>query len=77
MDFRKATDQLCASITHQDVAHALGISVQSIRQARLKDEAMGHRQPPDEWEKAIVALAEKRVAEYRQLIDQLQPNGET
>jgi hypothetical protein len=77
MDFRKATDELCATITHEDVAKALGVSVQSIRQARLKDETNGHRQPPEKWESALVELAEKRVADYKRLIAKLRSNGTT
>jgi len=75
MDFRKATDELCAPSNHQHIAKALGVSVQSIRQARLKDETKGYRQPPDKWKSALAALAEKRVAEYRQLIETLRSNG--
>jgi len=75
MDFRKATDMLCTPITHQHVAKALGVSVQSIRQARLKDEAKGYRQPPDNWERALADLAEKRATEYSHLIETLRSNG--
>jgi hypothetical protein len=35
MNFREALDSLCEKVGHEDVAHALGVSVQAIRQARL------------------------------------------
>jgi hypothetical protein len=71
MDFRKATDELCVPITHEDIARQLRVSVQSIRQARLRDDAPGHRSPPDNWQTALAELAEKRIVEYRELADQL------
>jgi len=74
MDFRKATDELCAAITHDDVARELGVSVQSIRQARMSRESNGQRSPPDNWKEAIVKLAEKRIVEYKSLIDKLRTN---
>ena len=72
MDFRKATDDLCMAITHDDVARQLGVSVQSIRQARMKSDSRGRRAPPENWEKALALLAENRIAAYRQLIERLQ-----
>jgi hypothetical protein len=71
MDFRKATDELCAPITHEDVARQLGVSIQSIRQARMRDDSAGRRAPPENWEKALADLAEKRIAGYRKLIEKL------
>ena len=49
MDFREATDGLFARIDHEELAKALGVSVASIRQARLRDDAQAYRQPPGEW----------------------------
>jgi hypothetical protein len=77
MDFRKVTDQLCASITHEDIARQLGVSVQSIRQARMNRKANGRRSPPDNWKEAVVALAEQRIADYKSLIERLRTNGES
>ena len=34
--FREAVDSLCSALTHEDVAKALDVSVQTIRQARMK-----------------------------------------
>ena len=35
MNFREATDGLFSRVSHEDLARALGVSVASIRQARL------------------------------------------
>jgi hypothetical protein len=61
MDFKKATDELFAPISHDDLAAALGKSVPSIRQARLDEGASAHRKPPEGWEKAVAGLAEKQA----------------
>ena len=34
-------------------------------------ETAAHREPPSQWEHAIIQLAEKRVWHYRKLIEQL------
>jgi hypothetical protein len=77
MDFRIATDELCAAITHDDIARELGVSVQSIRQARMNKETNGRRSPPDNWKEAVAELAEKRIADYRCLIERLRANGDS
>ena len=71
INFREATDRLCAAITHYDVAHKIGVSVQSVRQARMNGNSNGNRPPPSGWEDALVQLAEKRIGESRALIDEL------
>ncbi len=71
MNFREAVDALCMPIDHKDVAEALGVSVQTVRQARMKDDSSAFRAPPKDWKSAIIRLAEKRVWHYRQLIDKV------
>jgi hypothetical protein len=71
MDFRKATDELCARIDHDDIAGALGVSIQTVRQARMAPDVPAHRSPPDQWEKVLIRLAEERLSHYRKLIDRL------
>jgi hypothetical protein len=71
MNFREAVDALCASVTHEDVAKALGVSLQAIRQARLREESDAFRSPPKKWKKGIIQLAENRVGQYGKLIEQL------
>lgn len=71
MDFREATDDLCDAISHDALAKALGVSVATIRQARLRDEAAAHRAPPKNWRNAVIQLAEDRVQRYRRLIENL------
>jgi|tagenome__1003787_1003787.scaffolds.fasta_scaffold20653457_2 hypothetical protein len=69
MDFREATDGLFDRVDHDDLAKALGVSIAAIRQARLRPEAAAHRQPPEDWENAVIRLAEERVWHYRKLIE--------
>jgi hypothetical protein len=45
MDFKEATDGLFGRVDHDALAKALGVSVASIRQARLRPEAGAHRSP--------------------------------
>ena len=71
MNFKEATDGLFDRIDHAELAKALGVSVASIRQARLNPEAKAHREPPPNWESALIRLAEKRVWHYRHLIEQI------
>src|SRR6476659_8888262 len=71
MKFREAIDALCTCLNHQDVAKALGVSVQTVRQARLKEDSDGFRAPPKNWERAVIRLAEARVSHYHKLLEKL------
>ena len=71
MNFREATESLCASISHEELAKALGVSVATVRQARLRSEAKAHRSPPDHWRTAVRDLAEQRLSQYQRLVDSL------
>jgi hypothetical protein len=71
MNFKNATDRLFSRIDHKDLAKALGISIASIRQARLRPDASAHRSPPPDWENALVRLAEERVRHFRELIEEI------
>jgi transposase len=46
MDFREATEYLYAGVSPQELAKALGVSVATVRQARLRPDAKAHRSPP-------------------------------
>jgi hypothetical protein len=71
MNFKEATDGLFERLSHEDLAQALGISVASIRQARLDPKAKAYREPPKDWQGALIQLAEKRVWHYRKLIERV------
>jgi hypothetical protein len=71
MNFKEATDGLFDRVSHEELAQALGVSVASVRQARLRPDANAHREPPQHWESAVVRLAEKRLKHFRQLLDRL------
>lgn len=71
MNFKEATDGLFDRISHEDLAEALGSSVASVRQARLNRKANAYREPPPNWEKAVLHLLEQRISRYRKLADRL------
>jgi hypothetical protein len=70
-DFRKATDELFAVISHEELAKALGCSVATVRQARLDPAAKAHRNPPADWEKIVSKLAEGQGAHFKKLATKL------
>jgi hypothetical protein len=72
MNFKEATDELFSGVSHAELAEALGVSVASIRQARLSPQANAFRVPPQDWCAAVIKLAEMRASRYRKLIDRLQ-----
>ena len=76
MDFRQATDELFAKVDHEDLAKLLGVSVASIRQARLRAEATAHRSPPGAWRDAVIRLAEEKASRYRRLAEELRTSGD-
>lgn len=71
MDFREATRRLKDAPQDRDLAEALGVAVQTIRQARLPRDKPGHRPPPDNWREVIAALARERADELRTIADRL------
>lgn len=72
MNFRKATDALLASITLEDLATALGASLQAVRQARMDEGSSGHRRPPEGWERAAAKLARRQAAKLEKLAASLE-----
>ena len=71
MDFKKSTDSLLGSVTLEDLAGALGASVQAVRQARAAAGSTSHRPPPGGWEAAVAKLARKQAAKMAALADRL------
>jgi hypothetical protein len=70
MNFKEATDAVCSGLGHEEVATTLGVSVQSVRQARL-NYGNAKRPPPKGWQRAVIRLAERRILYYRKLIEEL------
>jgi hypothetical protein len=68
MDFREATDSLFDRIDHEQLAKRMGVSIASIRQARLRPEAGAHRSPPGHWRATVLLLAAERINHYNNLI---------
>jgi hypothetical protein len=72
MNFRKATDELLASVTLEDLASAIGASVQAVRQARAQEGSAGFRRPPAGWETAAAKLARKQADRLERLASRLE-----
>lgn len=71
MNFRSATDELLASITQEDLARAMGVSIQSVRQARTAEESNAYRSPPPGWEIAVKTLALRQAKALQELANHL------
>jgi hypothetical protein len=67
MNFKRATDELLIHPTLEDLADTLGVSTQSVRQARMDKSSKAYRQPPDGWEQALLRLTENTIAHYERL----------
>ncbi len=63
--FKEATDAL--GLTAPELAEMFGVSAQTIRQARLDPEHVGHRSPPSGWEEKLAAVAKKKGGELAEL----------
>jgi hypothetical protein len=71
MNFRQATDALLEAVTLEDLANAMGVSVQAVRQARVAEGTKAHRSPPPEWQAAVIELAEARAKAFSGLARQI------
>ena len=67
MNFRQATDALLESVTLEDLAKAMGVSLQSLRQARATEGTAAFRSPPAGWALAVAQLAERQISHYKRL----------
>jgi hypothetical protein len=71
MDFKTATDRVAGCISHAEIAEAAGVSVQTIRQARLDPSAPGHRPPPANWQVVLGNLVRGRAAELVRFAEEI------
>jgi hypothetical protein len=71
LDFREATEALFDRVRVEDLAGELHCSPQSIKQARLSEDANGRRSPPEGWQSAAAKLAKKRAEQLRRLAERL------
>lgn len=72
MDFKTATDRVAGCITHAAIAEAAGVSIQTIRQARMDLNSPSYRQPPVHWREVLCRLARERAAELQAFASQLE-----
>jgi hypothetical protein len=71
MNFQQATDRLFSCLTAADLADALQVSVQGVKQARAAPETTAHRPAPDGWQMAVKRLAKRQAAHFERLATQL------
>lgn len=69
MDFKSATDLVGGCITHAEIAKACGVSIQSIRQARMDQSSSSYRNPPTGWRTVLARLARQRARDLEELAD--------
>lgn len=77
MDFKTATDQLCETTSHVELASTLGVSVATIRQARLEPTAKAYRNPPPDWINGIKTIAACKLERIKKLLLELDKLAET
>lgn len=73
MDFKTATDRVSGCISHAEIAAAMGVSLQTVRQARMDFSAPGHRPAPAGWQVVLAQLARERSKELSVFADELNP----
>jgi hypothetical protein len=71
MNFKQATDALLESVTLEDLADALGASVQAIRQARAAESSTAYRSPPPGWGAGVKRLAKRRADSLQKLASRI------
>lgn len=71
MDFKTATDRVAGCITHVEIAEAAGVSIQTIRQARMDPASPSYRNPPTGWQGVLSRLARQRSRELAVFADQV------
>jgi hypothetical protein len=71
MEFKDAIEGLCSTVTHQEVADALGVSRATVRQAMLAEGARARRRPPEGWEATVGRLAKAQAARLEKLAKRL------
>jgi transcriptional regulator with XRE-family HTH domain len=70
VEFREAMDEL--GLTAADVADALGVTPQTVRQMRMDPSAAGYRTPPEAWPAVLAKLARARGGEMQKLADRIE-----
>jgi len=71
MNFKQASNALFKGVGHADLAKTLNVSVAAIRQARLNKAARAYRLPPNDWQSAVIVLAQRRISRLRALVARL------
>lgn len=72
MDFKTATDRVAGCISHAEIADAAGVSIQTIRQARMDPTSSSYRNPPVGWRAVIARLVRERANELFELANSLE-----
>lgn len=72
VDFRTATDRAAPCVGHQELADELGVSVQSIRAARLDPGSPNFRNAPGGWQRALAKLLRRHSRDHTALAEELE-----
>lgn len=71
MNFKSATDIVIQPVRLPQLARELGVSEAAVRQARLQPNARAYRKPPENWQRAVIRIAEARMMSDRKLIQSI------
>ena len=73
-DYRTATDELVVrGVSLDELATELGVSKQSVKQARMDPASPSYRSPPPGWEKAVARLIRRHCGPLVDMADVLDP----
>ena len=77
VDYREAVDAVAQRLTHEELAKRLGVSVATLRQAKLPDDANAYRNPPKGWDRVLIQVAEERARYFADLAARLRSEAST
>jgi hypothetical protein len=72
--FKDSADKLC--LTTRELASLFGLTVQTMKQCRMKPGLRGYRAPPAGWEKKLAVIARKKGGELVKLAKALEVAAE-
>jgi hypothetical protein len=76
MEFREAVERLTDRPTRKDIAAAIGVSYDSVRQGLLPDTSAAARPAPRAWREAVARLAKEGAERLAALAHEIEQGGD-